>query len=138
VADAQRLARFVLAAGALAFAGPGLGFLLAPDALAGALGIALGGALAASDVRAVFGGLGLGVAAALAACAARRTRLADGLALLGLTTGAMLAGRTLALAQDGAPGALGWLLAAIEAGLCALAAVAWLRLRAARREASSR
>jgi hypothetical protein len=133
VTDARRFARLVLVAGALAFAGPGLAFLLAPHAFAGVLGIALGGPLAASDARAVFGGLELGVAAALAICAARRARLADGLVLLLLATGAMLAGRALALVLDGVPSFLGWGLAAIEAALAALAALAWLRLRAAGR-----
>ncbi|HSJ95551.1 MAG TPA: DUF4345 family protein [Myxococcota bacterium] len=136
MSDAQRFARLVLAAGALAFAAPGACFLLWPDRFAALLGIAHAGSLARSDVRAVFGGLELGVGVVLAACALRRERRADGLALLLATAGAMLAARLLSLARDGSPGPLGAALGAIETLLVVSAAVGWRRLRAARLAAS--
>jgi hypothetical protein len=129
--DARRFARIVLAAGVVAFAAPGFCFLLWPDAYAGLLGIALDGALARTDVRALFGGLELGVAVALALCLARRARTADGLALLLLALGGMLAARTLGLWADGPPGLLGAALGLVELALLGFAAVAWQRLRAA-------
>jgi hypothetical protein len=137
VDEARRFARIVLAAGAVAFAAPGAAFLLWPERFAGVLGIALDGALARTDVRAVFGGLELGVAGVLALCAARGARAADGLALLCATTGGMLVGRLLGGARDGAPGPLGVALGVVELALLAAAVVAWLRLRAAQAVAPS-
>jgi hypothetical protein len=108
------LRRAVLLATALAFAAPGLGFLLAPSWFAARVDIALDSPTAFADARAVMGGLELAIAVMLAACALRARWQSAGLALQLAALGGMIAGRLVSLARDGAPGAFGWLLFAIE------------------------
>jgi hypothetical protein len=133
----QRLARAVLLVTALAFAGPGLGFLVAPDRLAGWLDLAPGSVTARSDLRAVMGGLELALAACLALCALRAARLRDGLALQMLAIGGLVAGRLVSLGADGTPGALAWLLLALEIVLLAFGVLAAMNLWAIGRRQSS-
>ena len=134
---ASRFARWTLLAAALAFAVPGLGFLIAPGRFASLVDVALLGPNGWSDARAVFGGLELGVAAFLALCAASRPWQRAGLVASLFCVGGLLAGRVASLLHDGAPGALGWLLFAIEVALsgATVAALAWRGLGA--REAGS-
>jgi hypothetical protein len=111
--------RVTLLASALAFAGPGAGFLLAPEWFAARVDLRLGSATAFSDVRAVFGGLEIAIAALLAGCALAPGWQRTGLAIQLATLGGLLGGRLASLARDGAPGGVGWLLFAIEAALFA-------------------
>jgi hypothetical protein len=127
--SAIRFVRAVLVASALAFGLPGLGFLLAPEAFAARVDVALRGPDAWSDARAVLGGLELGIAALLAACASRTRWLRVGVAVQLATIGGLLLGRFASLAFDGAPGALGWALLAIELALGGAGVVAARRAR---------
>lgn len=113
----DRFARGVLLATALAFAGPGAAFLLAPGRFAALVDLSLLSATASSDVRAVFGGLELGLAAWLASVALRGRALGAALVVQRCVVGGMLAGRVASFAADGSPGPLAWLLLGIEAAL---------------------
>lgn len=118
---------------ALAFAGPGLGFLLAPDRLTAWLDLAPGSVTARSEVRAMMGGLELAVAVCLAVCAFGTARLRDGLRLQIATVGGLAVGRLVSLGADGTPGPVAWVLLAAEVVLLALGIVAaanlWLTAR---------
>jgi len=126
--SAERFARLVLGLSALAFAGIGAAFLVAPQAMAARVGVSLAGATAANDVRAVYGGLQLGVAAFLARCARRPDALDSGLAVQLFTFGGLAAARFASLLLDGNPGALGLALHAAEIVGFACGAVARARL----------
>jgi hypothetical protein len=126
--NAERFARLVLWLSALAFAGIGAAFLVAPEAMAGRVGVSLAGATAANDVRAVYGGLQLGVAAFLARCARRPDALETGLTVQLFTFGGLAAARFASLLLDGDPGALGLALHAAEIVGFACGAVARARL----------
>lgn len=121
----DRLARGVLFATALAFAGPGAGFLLAPDRFAALVDVSLLSNTAASDVRAVFGGLELGLAAWLALAALRGGALRVALSVQGCALAGMVAGRIASCAADGSPGVVAVLLLAIEAALLVAGLAAW-------------
>jgi hypothetical protein len=123
----DRFARGVLLATALAFVGPGLGFLLAPERFAAAVDLSLGSSTAASDVRAVFGGLEIAIGAWLGAAALRTREVAGALALQRVALGGMLVGRVASVVLDGVPGSIGWALGGIEVALFALGAVAGRR-----------
>jgi hypothetical protein len=125
---AGRFARAVLIAVALAFAGPGLGFLLAPARFAALVDVALIGPTGFSDARAVLGGMELGFAAFLATCAVRLGWQSAGLIAAATVLGGMLTGRALSAIRDGSPGGLGWLLFAIEVALTVAALVALARV----------
>lgn len=120
-------ARATLLAGSIAFAGPGLGFLLAPDWFAARVDLTLGSVTARADVRAVMGGLEVAIGALLAWCALVPSRWRVGLVLQVATLGGLVLGRITSLARDGTPGALGWLLFAIELALLAAGALALAR-----------
>jgi hypothetical protein len=128
----ERFARALLWMGALAFAGPGLGFLLAPERFAAAVDLALLSPTAASDVRAVFGGLEIGLALWLGATALGSAPLGPALAAQCAALGGMVVGRVASLGADGVPGALGWLLFAIETALLVASLVAIRSLARAR------
>ena len=122
-----RFARGVLLAVALAFAGPGLGFLFAPSRFAAAVDVALLGPTGFSDARAVLGGLEVGLAAFLATCATSVAWQHAGLLAASCALGGVIAGRAGSLIHDGMPGAFGWLLFAIEVVLVLVAlARLWL------------
>jgi hypothetical protein len=125
----MRFARLVLALSAVPYAAIGLLFLVLPAAGAGRVGLALGGATADADVRAVYGGLQLGVAAFLALCAARPGWVRAGLAAQVLGFGGLAGARVVSLAVVGAPAPLGLALHGGElAGLACGLAACW-RLR---------
>lgn len=124
-----RFVRAVLVASALAFAGPGLGFLVAPRLLATRVDVALLGPTGYSDARAVLGGLELGIAAILAGCASSPRWLRVGIAVQLGTLGGLLLGRFASLAADGPPGAFGWALFAVEIALFGFGILAALRAR---------
>ena len=126
--NVERFARLVLGLSALAFAGIGAAFLVAPEAMAARVGVSLAGAAAANDVRAVYGGLQLGVAACLVWCARRPETLRSGLAVQLFTFGGLAAARLVSLLLDGNPGALGLALHAAELLGFACGAVARARL----------
>jgi hypothetical protein len=124
----MRFARLVLAGSALAFAGIGVPFLIAPAAMAGYVDVTLSGALADNDVRAVYGGLQLGCAAFLAACAGRAAWLRIGLVAQLLLFGGLIAARFASLAAVGLPGALGLTLHAAEIVAVVLGGISLRRL----------
>jgi hypothetical protein len=129
----ERLARVVLWTSALAFVGPGLGFLLAPDRMAALLDLGLASATARSDVRAVMGGLEVALGVCLAACALGGHRLRQGLVLQLALFGGLVAGRLVGLGRDGGPGLVAWLLFGVEIALLALGVLATVNLWAAAR-----
>ena len=124
-------ARLVLLGSALAFAAIGAPFLLAPAAMAGRVDVALSGALADNDVRAVYGGLQLGCAGFLAFCAGSPERVRTGLAAQLWLFGGLVVARGVSLLAAGWPGALGTALHAAEIAGLLLGALALRRLRAA-------
>jgi hypothetical protein len=126
--NAERFARLVLGLSALAFAGIGAAFLLAPEAMAARVGLSLAGATAANDVRAVYGGLQLGVGACLAWLARRPDSLRAGLTLQLFGFGGLAAARFASLLLDGHPGALGLALHGAELVAIALGIAARARL----------
>ncbi|MBW2234825.1 MAG: DUF4345 domain-containing protein [Deltaproteobacteria bacterium] len=126
--NVERFARLVLGLSALAFAGIGAAFLVAPEAMAARVGVSLAGATAANDVRAVYGGLQLGIAAFLFHSARRPETLRTGLAVQLFTFAGLAAARLVSLLLDGNPGALGLALHAAELLGFACGAVARARL----------
>jgi GNAT superfamily N-acetyltransferase len=125
----MRFARFVLAASALPFFAIGGAFLLAPNALAERVGLALAGVTAESDVRAVYGGLQLacGLLLALASRAGEQTVRAGLIAQLVLY-GGLASARVVSFALTGAPSALGFALHAGEIAALVFGAIAWRKL----------
>jgi hypothetical protein len=126
--NAERFARLVLGLSALAFAGIGAAFLVAPQAMAARVGVSLAGAIAANDVRAVYGGLQLGIAAFLLYSVRRPDALRSGLAVQLFTFGGLAAARFASLVLDGNPGALGIALHGAEIVGLVCGAVARARL----------
>jgi hypothetical protein len=133
--NVERFARLVLGLSALAFAGIGAAFLVAPEAMAARVGVSLAGAAAANDVRAVYGGLQLGIAAFLFHSARRPDVVSNGpdvlragLAVQLFSFGGLAAARFASLLLDGNPGALGLALHAAEIVGFACGAVARARL----------
>jgi hypothetical protein len=119
-------ARLVLRLAALPFAALGLAFLLAPASWAARVGVALDGATADHDVRAVYGGLQLGCAALLWLGAARPEHVRPALVAQMLLYGGLAAGRAVGWLVAGAPSALG---VALHAGELVGFAAAALALR---------
>jgi len=122
-------ARFVLAASALPFFAIGAAFLLAPHALAERVGLALSGATADNDVRAVYGGLQLACGLLLALAArANEALVRVGLAAQLLLYAGLASARVVSFALAGAPNALGFALHAGEIAALVFGAIAWRRL----------
>ena len=125
------MARFVLIASAVAFAGIGLAFLASPVAMAERVGLGLAGTIADNDVRAVYGGLQIGIGAFLALCATRPAWFHLGLAAQLLLFGGLALGRFVSWFAAGSPGAFGVTLHAAEIVALILGLIAWRRLGAA-------
>jgi hypothetical protein len=123
-------AQLVLRLSALPFAGIGLAFLLAPEAMANHVGVTLEGATADHDVRAVYGGLQLGCAALLLWGAARPERVHFALVAQLLLYGGLGGARVVAWLVNGVPSALGVALHAGEIVGFVAAVVALRRLAA--------
>lgn len=119
-------AQVVLRLSALPFAAIGLAFLLAPHAMAAQVGVALGGATADHDVRAVYGGLQLGCAGLLWWGAAQPARVRGALVAQILLYGGLAGARGIAWLVAGPPSALG---VALHAGEIAGVTVGWWALR---------
>lgn len=122
--------RAVLVGLALPFLGIGLVFLAAPNALAPQLGLALSGALADHDVRAVYGGLQIGVGLFLLRAGLTARAIAPALEAAALVYAGLAAARGVGWVVAGDPGPLGLALHAGETLGLALAVVA-LRARTA-------
>ncbi len=117
-------ARFVLFASALVFAGTGAAFLLVPHTMAALIGIDLGGAVGATDVRAVYGGLEIAIGVVLAAAARHAHRVVAGLMVQIVLFTGLIAGRIVGLGVDGVPEPPGLLLFGLEVVGLALGIVA--------------
>jgi hypothetical protein len=114
------LARVVLALSAFPFALIGLGFLLAPQAMAARVDVSLGSTTADHDVRAVYGGLQLGCGALLAWGALRRAHVRAALVAQLVLYGGLVAARGVGWLLTGAPGGFGlWLHGLETLGLAA-------------------
>ncbi len=123
-------ARVVLLLSALPFGGIGVAFLVAPEALAARVGLALdGGGTSFADLRAVYGGLQLSCALALGAAARNPAWVAPGLGLQVLLYGGLFLARLYSYAVSGLPDGLGYALHAGEAVGVLAGVVAILRLR---------
>jgi hypothetical protein len=125
------MARFVLVASAIAFAGIGAAFLVCPEAMAEHVGLSLARAIADNDVRAVYGGLQIGIGAFLATCAARPAWFRPGLVAQLFLFGGLALARVVSLFAAGFPGQLGAALHAAEIVAFVFGLVALRRLRAA-------
>lgn len=121
-------ARAVLALSALAFAGIGAAFLLAPADMGTHVDVALGSVTAHNDVRAVYGGLQLGVALWLALAAARGEWLRPALLAQLCVFGGLFGARLLSLALDGRPSDLALALQLAEAVALVCGGIALQRL----------
>lgn len=119
------MVRLVLFGSALAFAGIGVAFLIAPDAMAAHVGVSLSGATADNDVRAVYGGLQIGVGAFLAICGLRPDWHAPGLAAQLVTFAGLAGARFLSWLAVGVPDGLGLLLHGAELLGIGLGLLAW-------------
>ncbi len=110
----------VLLLGNLAiFAAYGVGFLIAPQALASQLDITLGSASALADFRAMYGGLCLAVGAFFVLGLRFATWRRQAVVLATLGAGGLAVGRLTSIAIDGLPGPL--VLAFLASELAALA-----------------
>ena len=93
--------RVVLVLSALAFAGFGVAFLVAPVPMAGTIGILLPEPSARIDLRATYGGFEIGLAIFLLWCLGAPDRLRAGLLASALCIGGFGVTRLVALAFDG-------------------------------------
>ncbi len=117
---AVALARVVLALTAFPFAAIGLGFLLAPEAMAAQVDVSLASTTADHDVRAVYGGLQLGCAALLAWGALRPAHVREALVAQLVLYGGLVGARGVGWLVTGAPGGFGlWLHGLETLGLAA-------------------
>jgi hypothetical protein len=113
-------ARAVLALSALPFAAIGLGFLLAPEAMAARVDVSLASVTADHDVRAVYGGLQIACAVLLAWGASSRSHVRLALVAQLVLYGGLVAGRLVGWLVTGAPGGFGlWLHGLETLGLAA-------------------
>jgi hypothetical protein len=112
-------ARAVLGISAVAFFAIGVPALLLPESIANAAGLALNGALADNDFRAVYGGLQCGCGLVLLIAAFSNADVRAGLRVQQLLFGGLVAARCLSVVLVGSPGSLG--LALLGGELLALA-----------------
>jgi hypothetical protein len=122
-------ATFVLRVSAIAFAGIGAAFLLAPASMGAFVGISLAGASADNDIRAVYGGLQLGCGALLWVASSRPEWLRPGLFAQLILFAGLAAGRVVSWVAVGFPDLLGLALHAAEVLAIAAGVTALLRLR---------
>ena len=118
--------RLLLRACALAFAGIGGAFLVAPNAMGGFVELSLVGATADNDVRAVYGGLQIALGGLLWAASCRDEWLRPGLYAQLILFSGLAAGRFVSWAVVGLPDDLGLALHAAE-GIAIIAGVLCLR-----------
>ncbi len=117
----------VLVVCALLFAGFGAAFLLQPAERIAVTGLSPTTATALTELRAYYGAFEIGFGIFLLLGAILPGWRGPALALLAITAGALVLGRSLGLVWDGGPQPLTLKLLATEAAICALAAVAWWR-----------
>ena len=125
----MNFARIVLRLSAVAFAGIGTAFLIAPASMGAYVGVTVSGATADNDIRAVYGGLQLGCAAVLWAASIRSESLHLGLLVQILLFSGLALGRFVSWSVVGLPGALGLTLHAAELVAIGAGLAALLRLR---------
>ena len=106
--------RLLLRACALAFAGIGGAFLVAPSAMGRFVDLSLIGATADNDIRAVYGGLQIALGGLLWAASCRDEWLRPGLYAQLILFSGLAAGRFVSWAVVGPPGTLGLALHAAE------------------------
>ena len=112
--------QLLLLIAALAFAGFGVWFLIAPTALSG-IGVEATSASARTDIRATYGGFELGVAAFLFWCAYRDDWHHVGLIAATLFVAGFGVGRATGILLEGGATAFMWALLAVEVGYTACA-----------------
>jgi hypothetical protein len=122
------LARAVLALSALPFAGIGLAFVFAPEAMAARVDVSLASVTADHDVRAVYGGLQIACAILLGWGALSRLHVRPALVAQLVLYGGLVAGRLVGWITSGAPGSFGLWLHGLEALGFAAGALALRRL----------
>ena len=127
----ERLAHAGLVLDALVFAGFGVAFTVAPEAILASVDVAIATPVAATELRAVYGGLQAGLAAFLGVCALRREWVLLGLLAGTLALGGLGLWRLAGMVADGTLGSpVLWALLVPEllgAGLNALLALALRR-----------
>ena len=120
------LAQVLLWVAGLGYAGFGLAFLWAPLRTMALAGIALEGAVAATELRAFYGGLELALGALIVAAAVLPGRLRDGLVLTLASYGAIGGVRLISMLASGADASFLRYAAVVELGLAACAgALLW-------------
>ena len=111
----MNLPNVLLWLGAAFFAGYGLAFIFAPEAMAVFVtGSAPSGASAMIDFRATYGGMTLGVGLILGICARTPDYSRLGLQALAISMATMASGRSVGIALDGSPNAMMLLFLALE------------------------
>lgn len=116
------LARFLVWLNCVLFVGFGLGFMLAPDALATLVtGAAPATASAVTDMRATYGGLALGLAILFGLCAQNVSHVRLGLQGVLAVMAALAVGRFLGMMLDGSPNVFMFVLLAAEIVMAGLA-----------------
>lgn len=122
-----RFARVSLVVAALGLLGFGVPLLVAPR-LMGVVGIQLGRAAAATEIRAFYGGLELGLAAFFFAAARRDAWLRPALFAQAAGFGGIVAARLVGIVVDGSAEPMIFLFAAVEGMGALLGAIALRRL----------
>lgn len=123
------LARITLWLGGLGFLGFGIAFLIAPVDTLAAAGVQVGGAAAATELRAFYGGLEVALGVLLIGADLRGARRA-GLILCLASYGGIGAARLLGIAIAGGATSFLWYALATEAVLATLAAIGLRRTSA--------
>lgn len=123
------MGRAVLGLSALPFAGIGLAFLFAPEAMAARVDVSLASVTADHDVRAVYGGLQIACAVLLGWGALSPFHLRPALVAQLVLYGGLVAGRLVGWTTSGAPGSFGLWLHGLETLGLAAGALALHRLR---------
>jgi hypothetical protein len=127
----HRLAAVLLWVAGLGFLGFGVAFLLAPLRAMAAAGIALEGAIAATELRAFYGGLEVALGVLIVATALVPGRLRDGLVLTLSSYGAIGATRLVTMLATGTDTPFLRYALLVELGVAVLAGALLWALRAA-------
>lgn len=118
-------ARFLVWLNCVLFVGFGLGFMLAPEALAALVtGSAPATSSAMIDMRATYGGLALGLATLFGLCARDPRYVRLGLQGVLSVMVALVVGRLLGIALDGSPNIFMFVLLAAEVVMAGLSVLA--------------
>jgi hypothetical protein len=116
-------ARALLWVGGVSFLAFGAAFLVAPLELFAAIGLALSGPIATTELMAFYGGLEIAVGALVVACALSAARVRDGLVLMTACYGGIGLARAAGMLATGASSDFLWFALATELVFAVLGAI---------------